>query len=173
MVHATRDKGDHGAMSAALLGHKKLAKAFKIWDFAMNPCNPCIWNKVDLSKYIAIMFRMDNLMKLHGSSTMVIKKIKLLDEACGAKDPLTVTRDKNHEHLGMRIVFSLKRGVTATQCDCMKKKWMTLPPETKGNYRITPAPDLLLKVDVDAPLLNHARKNLHRANAAKTLWTSQ
>ena len=36
VVHATHDKGSHGAMNAALLACKKFAKAFKSWDFAIN-----------------------------------------------------------------------------------------------------------------------------------------
>ena len=108
----------------------------------------------------------------HEISTIVAKHINLLDEACVANDPLTVTRGKTHENLGMTIDFSLKRGVAMMQRDFSKKLWVTLPPDLKGNYRSTPAQDSLFKADKDVPLLNHARKDAHHGNAAKMLWTS-
>ena len=51
---------------------------------------------------------MHDLMKLHENSTIVTKNIKLLDAACGEKDPLTLTRGKTHEHLMMTIDFFIK-----------------------------------------------------------------
>ena len=104
----TFDKGVCSTMSSALLAHKKLAKAFNSWVFAMNPYDPCVWNKMKLSKQITIMFHMDNLIMSHESSIIVAKHIDLLGVEFRAKDPLTEIRCKTHECLGMIIDFSLK-----------------------------------------------------------------
>ena len=158
IVCTTCYKGVHGVVSADLLVHKKLAKAFNSWDFAMNPCDPCVWKKMKLSKQILSMFYIDDLMTSYESSTIVTKNIKLLDASCGAKHPFTGTRGKPHGCLGMKICFSLKRGVATTQNDFIKSTWMTLPPDLKGNHRSMPATYSLFKVDANVPLLNHARK---------------
>ena len=109
-------------------------------------------------------------MTSHESSTIVTEHIKLLDEVCRAKDSLTVTRGKPHEHLKMTIKFSLERGVATTHYDFTKKLWMTLPPYLKENYRIRQKPDLLFKVDKVTPLLNYTRKDKYHTNAEKMLW---
>ena len=41
VVHATCNKGVYGAINAALLVHKKMAKEFKIWGFTMNTYDTC------------------------------------------------------------------------------------------------------------------------------------
>ena len=53
--------------------------------------------------------------------------VKLLDEAHGSQDPLTFSRGKIHEHLGVTIDFSLKIGVAFYQHDFIKKIWNDMP----------------------------------------------
>ena len=60
-----------------------------------------------------------------------------------------------------------------TQYDFIKKLWMTLTLDPKGNYRSALAPDSLFKVNKDAPLLNCARKDRFKTTTAKMLWISQ
>ena len=91
----------------------------------------------------------------------------------GAKDPLTATRGRTQEHLGMTIDFSAKRGVAITQYNFVKKLWLSLPPDLKGENRNAPAPDSLFKLDRNALLLNHDRKDKCHTTAAKLLWISQ
>ena len=57
------------------------------------------------------MFHIDDLMMSHESSTIVTKRIKLLDVVHGAKDPLKVTKGQTHECLGITIDFSSKRDI--------------------------------------------------------------
>ena len=66
---------------------------------------------------------------------------------CGNKDPLSITRGKLYECLGMMIDFGVKRGVSISQCDFEKKLWESLPEGLKGQCRSTLAPEYLFKVD--------------------------
>ena len=149
-----------------------MANAFKSWVFVMNLYDPCVWNKIYFLKQTTIMFHTCYLITSHESSSIVTKHVKSLDEACGAKYDLTVTRRKTHECLGMKIYFSVKRDVAMTQYGFVKKLWTNLPPGLKVKYRSTSAPDSLFKVNKDAPPLNHTRKVMFHANAAKMLWIS-
>ena len=60
-----------------------------------------------------------------------------------------------------------------THHDFEKKLWMNLPQDLKGNYRSTPAPDSLFKVDKDAPLLNYVIRETCHSSTTKTLWIIQ
>ena len=50
---------------------------------------------------------------------------------------------------------------------------MSLPPCLKGGCRNTPAQDSLFKLDRNASLFNHDRRDKHHATKAKSLWISQ
>ena len=162
---ATCDKGVYGTMNADLLAHKKLAKAFKSWGFTTSRHDPCGWNKIETDNQITIMFHIDDLMKSHELGTVEKKCIKFLDEACGSKDHLTVKRDRTHECLGMKIDFSVKRGVTIMQYDFIKNLWLSLPLDLKGGHLNTSVPDSLFKLDRNVLLLNHDRIDKCRTTA--------
>ena len=76
----------------------------------MNLCEPCAWNTIIENKQLATLFHLDDLMMAHMHLGVVAEHIKLLDSVHRANDPLTITRGKVHEFLGITIDFSLKRG---------------------------------------------------------------
>ena len=109
----------------------------------------------------------------HLSPAIVTDHIKLLDGEYGSNDPLTVTRGKIHEFIGMTIDFSLKRGVAFSQYDYVKKFWNELPDDLKGPYRKSPAPDNLFKVDRNAKVVDPKKKEQYHWATAKSLFLSQ
>ena len=139
----------------------------------MNPYEPCGWNAVIDGKQLTTLFHVDNLMAAHMHPGVVTEHIKLLDGVYGTKDPLTVTRGKIHEFLGITIDFSLQRGVAFSQYDFIKKFWKSLPEDLKGSYRNTPAPDYLFKVDRNADLIDTRRKDEYHTATAKSIFLSQ
>ena len=78
-------------------------------------------------KQMTVLFHIDDLMLAHLMPHIVTELIRLLDGVYGSQDPLTVTRGKIHEYLGITIDFSLKRGVVMCQYDFVKKFWNILP----------------------------------------------
>lgn len=110
MICAFCDCAIYGTLNAALLSYEKLAKAFKTWKLVMNLHDPCAWNAHINEKQLTIPFHIDDLMLVHVTPAVVTEHIKLLDGVCGANDPLTATRGKAHEFIGMTIDFSLKKG---------------------------------------------------------------
>ena len=82
-------------------------------------------------------------------SNIVTEHIKLLDKVYGTKDPLVAARRKVHEHLGLTFYFSLKLDMAMTQCYLIKKMRNDFPDYLKGQYRVSPAPNNLLKTNED------------------------
>ena len=126
VLHVACDKVTHGTLNAALLRHKKLANAFGGWKLIMNPYDPCVWNLLVGNKQLTIMFHIDDLMMSHVDPEIVTEHVKKLDGVHGNKHPLSITRGKMHEYLGITIEFGLKRGVSISQYDFMKKLWASL-----------------------------------------------
>jgi len=124
-------KAIYGTMNAALLAYKKLAKLFKVWGFVMNPYDPCVWNKEVRKFQLSILFHIDDLLISHRHPEVVMLFIKKLEKECGVKDPLTVTRGKLHEYLGMTVDFSATGICKMTQYDCIKKLRFSLPDDWK------------------------------------------
>ena len=167
------DKAIYGTMNAALLSCKKLAKAFREWGLVMNPYDPCVWNNRAEGRQLTVLFHIDDLMMSYVSSKVVSKYIKLLEGEYGTKDPLTVTRGKRHEYLGITIDFGLALGVSFTQYDFIKKIMNELSDDMKGPYRNTPAPSDLFKTDDnDADLCQRMKDEYHKT-IAKLLFLGQ
>ena len=108
-------------------------------------------------------------MTTHEMSSVVLEQIKLLDEVHGKNDPLTATRGKIHEHLGMTIDFRNKGSVAFSQHDAMKKFWLSLLPKLQNPCRSTPVPMILFKVDSESPRVDSNLQEKHHAATAKSL----
>jgi len=170
IIYATCDRTIYGTMNAALLSYKKLARSLASWGLIMNPYEPCVWNCIIEGKQLTTLFHIDDLMLAHLQPQIVTEHIKKLDGVYGNQDPLTITRGKIHEYLGITVDFSLKRGVGFSQYDFIKKFWNSLPPDLKGPYRNIPAPDYLFKVDRHAELLDERRKDDYHSATAKSIF---
>ena len=160
-------------MNAALIDYKKLAKCLKSWDYKMNPYDPCVWNKIVLGTQLTLIFHADDALMSHALLSVVTEHMKLLDEGHGENDPLTVTRGKIHEHLGMTLDFRTKGSVAFAQYDATKKYWCSLPTELRGEYKSVPVPENLFKVDEDLPRIDAKLKNDYHTATAKCLHFSQ
>ena len=93
----------------------------------MSPHDPCVWNTVVMKSQLTSLFHIDDLMLSHGRSQVVTSCVKSLDAACSKNDTLTIAGGKFHEHLGVTLYFRSKGRLIFTQCDVVKKFWMSLP----------------------------------------------
>ena len=105
-----------------------------------------------------MIFHIDYLMITHLQPQIETEHVKLLDGTYDSYDPLTFARGKVHQCLGITLNFGLKRGVTFSQCDFIKKFWLDLPQELRGPYRNAPTPENFLKVDKNASLVDAKNK---------------
>ena len=71
----------------------------------MNPCDPYDWNTVAMIKQLTLVIYADDVLMACILSKAVTNYAKKLDESCSQNDPLTVTRGKMYELLGMTAAF--------------------------------------------------------------------
>jgi hypothetical protein len=99
-------KALYGTLCAALLLWRKLTGKLTLWGFEPNPYDQCVANKMVNSKQCIIVWRVDGLKILHKDPEVISSVLDNLNAEFSKEAPLTVTRGKIHDHLGMRIDYS-------------------------------------------------------------------
>ena len=89
-------------------------------------------NKVIDGKQCTILWHVDDLKISHVDAAVVTKAIDLLETEFGVAAPLTKTRGKVHEYLGMNINFNEKGKVQFTMIDYIKEMMNDLSPDMDG-----------------------------------------
>ena len=112
VMYVKLQKSLYGTIQYALLFWKNMSKTLISWGFKINPYNWCVANKTINSEQMTIVWHVDNMKISHKDSQVVTNIIKKLDErygktASGQSVPLTVTRGKIHEYLGMKLDYSI------------------------------------------------------------------
>ena len=95
-----------------LLFWRDLTSELKKWGFELNPYDTCVANKTINNKQCTILWHVNDLKISHVEEAVVKDMISRLNEKCGKRAPLTVTRGKDHEYLGMTIDYSVVGKVT-------------------------------------------------------------
>ena len=88
-------------------------------------------------------------------------------------DPLSVTRGKLHEYLGMNLDFRKEGSVVFTRHDAIKKFWSILPDDLRGKHESVPAPENSLTLDPNSTKVGMKLKDEHHTAIEKCLYFSQ
>jgi hypothetical protein len=162
-------KALYGTLKAALLFWKRLSSQLKKWGFKLNPYDPCVANKMINGNQCTILWHVDDLKISHVDAKVVTDIIKLLESEFGKEAPLTQTRGKVHDYLGMTIDFSIPGKVKFTMIDYIESMLDELPADMGGTAP-TPASSYLFDVNDSAEKLPEELGNLYHHNAAKLLF---
>ena len=85
-------KALYGLLRSAILFYKKLRNDLENMDFEVNPCDPCVANKMINGSQMTVMCHVDDLKVSHKESTEVTKFICALGKLYG--NGLSVLRGK-------------------------------------------------------------------------------
>jgi hypothetical protein len=94
----------------------------------------------------------NNLKISHVKPSVVSDTIRKLEEVFGQEAPLTITRGKYHEYLGMHLDFSRKGKVTVNLKKLVTEFISQVPADMSG-FTNTPASSHLLQVNNQNPTL--------------------
>ena len=106
VLYVALKKALYGTLKAAFLFWRKLSKQLIKWGFELNPYDSCVANKVIHGKQCTILWHVDDLKISHVDPKVVDTVIELLESEFGKEAPLTKSRGKVHEYLGMTIDFT-------------------------------------------------------------------
>jgi hypothetical protein len=162
-------KALYGTMRAALLFWKLLSRKLVEWGFEINPYDWCVANKMINGKQCTILWHVDDLKLSHVDSKVNDVIINLISEEFGKESPITVTRGKVHEYLGMTLDYSKDGKVMIKMLDYVEKMLTDLDKEMDGLAE-TPAADHLFTVNEGQKKVSEEKAQFFHTYVAKTLF---
>ena len=155
-----------------LLFWELLSNTLKEWGFKVNDYDQCIANKTINGRQCTIIWHVDDLKISHVDKKVVEDVIKLLNEKFGRESPLTTTRGRVLEYLGMTLDYSTKVKVKISMYDYIDKLLTELPSDMNGSAK-TPAASHLFNVNKEAKKLQEESAQLFHHLVAKLLYLSR
>jgi len=169
VLYVLLNKALYGTIMASLLFWKDLCKTLEEWGFEANPYDLCVMNKTINGKQFTIAWHVDDLKLSHVDPNVVTSVIEDMSERYGKDVPLTVTRGKVHDYLGMVIDFTEEGRVKITMYQYIDEMLAGLPEDMDGEAP-SPAPAFLFEVNPKAMPLEQNDKDMFHHNVAKLLF---
>ena len=178
-IYSEAIKALYGTVDAAKLFYDSLS-SFLIDDleFKRNPYDPCVVNKIIEGKQCTIMWHVDDLQISHVNSHVVTTIINALNKEYGDIMPLTISRGKVHDYLGMVFDYSTEGQVLIQMYQYIRAVIEGAPDRYKtGVGSATPAPSHLYDVrDPDKEKvvkLSEKMKDEYHSLTAQLLYLSK
>ena len=105
MLYVQLKKALYGTLQAALLFWKLLSETLQESGFVLNPYNKCVENKDIAGKQCTILWHLDDLKISHVDKIVVEAILKKLNKKFGQESPLTTSRRRVLDYLGMKIDY--------------------------------------------------------------------
>jgi hypothetical protein len=162
-------KALYGTLRAALLFWKLLSSKLISWGFTINPYDWCVANKMINGKQCTILWHVNDMKISHVNEETNTDIIKLINDEFGEDAPLTITRGKVHDYLGMTLDYSEAGKVKIKMIDYGDKMLADLPDEMNGEAP-SPAANHLFTVDDSQEKVSEEKAQFFHTYVAKTLF---
>ena len=147
-------KALYGTLRAARLFWEKLSTKLQEWGYEFNPYDSCVMNKTINDKQCTVVWHVDDIKVSHEDTTVIDQFIHDMETEFGKEAPLTKTREKILNYLGMKLDYTKKGQVTIDMREYVQMVVDQAPCDMKGNAK-TPAASHLFEVNNEDPeLLN-------------------
>jgi hypothetical protein len=166
VIYVILTKALYGTLQTALLFWLNLSTQLVECGIELNPYDFCVANKKVDGKQCTVVWHVDDLKISHVDPKVVTTILNLLDgrygqEIVGGKRaPLTVTRGKIHDYLGMTLDYMR---------DYVKKVLNKMPADMDGTTT-SPAGLYLCQVKDGIKQLDEAQRDLFHITVAKLLF---
>ena len=140
VIYTQLSKVLYGTLQAALLFWCKL-QGFLVdqLGFTPNPYDQCVVNKTIQGKQCTVGWHVDDIMVSHVDKSVVEGIISQFNSEYGVEAPLTITRGKIHDYLGMKIDFSTPGQVKFTMDPYIDTLIQEIPEDLVHGPASTPA----------------------------------
>ena len=174
VIYTELQKALYGTLQAAALFWKDLTK-FLVDDleFEVNPHDLCVANKTINDNQCTIGWHVDDLLISHVEESVVEDILAKLQKRFGKEAPLTVTRGKVHDYLGMTIDFSVEGKVMFKMNDYVQNMLDETPESLMKGAMSSPAANHLFEVDADAVKLEDVDAETYHHLVAKLLYLAK
>jgi hypothetical protein len=176
VIYVILAKALYGTLQAALLFWQNLLTQLQEWGFEINrPYDFCVANKIIDGKQCTIVWHVNDLKISHMDRNPVTTILDLLDAKYGQeivggeRAPLTVSRGKIHDYLGMNLDYSEPGCVKVDMTEYVKKILDKMPKKMDGTAT-TPAADYMFTITEGIELLDEKTSEFFDATVAKLLF---
>ena len=167
-------KALYGTLRAACLFWQKLSKQLiDEWGFTPNKYDDCVVNKMINGQQMTVVWHVDNLKVSHVEAMEVEKFVQQMEETFGLETPLTVSRGRVHDYLGMTLDFHTKGEVQINMEHYIDMMLQDAPEEMKGTATTPAAPHLFKVNNKDPQLLGPEKKKIFVHLVMQGLYLSQ
>ena len=167
-------KALYGTLRAARLFWQKLSKQLiDVWGFTPNKYDDCVVNKIINGHQMTVAWHVDDLEVSHIDVKEVYKFILQIEEAFGAEAPLSVSRGKTHNYLGMSLDFRTKGEVQIDMQHYIDMMLQDAPEDMKGVSNTPAAAHLFKTNSKDPKALDDKRKKIFVHLVMQGLYLSQ
>jgi hypothetical protein len=173
VIYVELQKALYGTLDASLLFWRKLSKTLEDWGYERNPYDWCVMNKTVNGKQCTVLWHVDDLKMSHVDPKVIDELIADIDQEYGKEAPITKTRGKVHDYLGMTIDYREDGAVKITMIDYINNLLEELPADMKGRAP-SPAANHLFQVNnTDPKKLDTSEADKFHRNVAKLLFLSK
>jgi hypothetical protein len=173
VIYVRLRKALYGTLQASLLFWKDLTGHLTKWGYVANPYDECVMNKEVNGTQCTVLWHVDDIKMSHVEGSVLEELVDKLEEVYGSKEaPVTVTRGKIHEYLGMTLDYSDDGKCKVIMKDFIADMLDDLPSDMDGES-VTPAANHLFQVNEDPKKLNEETSQMFHHNTAKLLFLSK
>jgi hypothetical protein len=171
VVYVELQKALYGTLQAAMLFWKELTDYLvNTLGFTINPYDRCVANKNINGTQCTILWHVDDLKISHIDQQVLENILDALNERFGKEQPLTVTRGKVHDYLGMTIDYSEEGKVRFSMIDFIDGVLSEVPADMTTGVSVTPAAAHLFDINPSAEPLNKDDAEMFHTMVAKLLY---
>jgi hypothetical protein len=166
-------KALYGTLRAARLFWEKMRDKLSEWGFEPNPYDHCVMNKTVNGRQLTVAWHVDDIKVSHMEVAVVDEFIDMMEEEFGKEMPLSQSRGKIHDYLGMMLDFTVPGQVTVDMSSYIQTILEDIPEDMIGKAA-TPAANHLFEVNSDNPVyLDAARAETFVHLTMQLLYLSQ
>ena len=120
----------------------------------VNPYDPCFANKMVNGKQLMITWHVDDLNASHVDRKIINEFVKWVNDKYGSISKLTVTREKLHTYLGMKLDYTKKGKVIVDMTDYVQRDIVDVYEGEISKKKVkTPATENLFRIKKNSPQL--------------------
>ena len=174
VLYTELDKALYGTLQAALLFWQRLSQFLTDrLGFTINPYDECVANKIINGSQCTIAWYVDDLKISHQSQDVIEEVFQDLQSEFGKEAPLTVSRGKVHNYLGMQLDYTTEGKVKITMPHMIEEIISQLPQNLNNGPASTPAGNHLFQVNASGKKLDQGDADLFHRITAQLLYLSK
>jgi hypothetical protein len=167
-IYVQLKKALYGCVKSALLWYKMFSETLQDMGFELNPYDQCVANCDFNGSQCTIVWYVDDMKVSHKDPDVVSAVISNIESSFGK---MTVRRGKEHEFLGMKVVYNENNTATISMRSYLEEAIAESGLEISRTAS-TPAKHYLFEVDETSPRLDKKRNDSFHSVSAKLLYVA-